>query len=169
MDCTLKKNANSPKCKKAVGEAHFTIIVPKADNSGNKIKPSYFEKEVNKIHRRFGGTTTKPITLGCWQDEKRKELQCETGFAIETFRDFDSDSELKGYNATRRQKQLKNDYAFLRRLAKRFAVDLGQDSIPVIFDNISDVSLNKGMWKKKIEKNKLTGKKIKGDPWKKYI
>ena len=49
------------------------------------------------------------------------------------------------------------------------ANEFGQDSVPVIFDNIADVSLNKGAWKKSIAKNKLTGKKYPSDIWDKEI
>ena len=168
MECNLKKNWNKPSCKKQVGEAHFTIILPKADNSGDKIKPKVFSKYVDKINKNFGGSTTKPKTLGCWVDETRGKLNCEAGLAIETFRDFDSSQEMKKLNSEERKKVLKKDYAFMRRLAKASALELGQDSVPVIFDNITDVSLNKGKWKEKINKKKLTGKKQSSD-WNKEI
>jgi hypothetical protein len=167
-DCKLKKNWGSPSCKKQVGEAHFTIILPKADNSGAKIKPAVFSKYVNKINKNFGGSTTKPKTLGCWVDETRGKLSCESGISIEAFRDFDSNPEMKKLNSEERKNVLKKDYAFMRRLAKASALELGQDSVPVIFDNIVDVSLNKGVWKEKINKKKLTGKKQSSD-WDKEI
>ncbi len=169
INCDLKKNFNNLKCKKAVGEAHFTMILPKADNSGNKIRPIKFNKYLDKINRRFGGSTTKPITLGCWKDENRNKLQCESGFAVETFRDFDSEIELEKLNVPGRRKKLKSDFDFMNKLAKEAATDFGQDSVPVIFDNISDAKLNKGVWKKKIAESKLTGRKVKGDLWKKHI
>ncbi len=121
------------------------------------------------MNRRFGGTTTKPITLGCWRDEKRNNLICEPGLAVESFLDFYSNPKLKKLDAEQRKKKMNNDYKFMQKLAKESANEFGQDSVPVIFDNISDVSLNKGKWKKKIAKSKLTGKKIKGDLWKKHI
>jgi len=169
INCNLKKNKNSNVCKKAVGEAHFTMILPKADNSGNKIKPSQFNKYVDKINNRFGGSTTKPIVLGCWKDEKRNKLQCEPGLAVETFSDFDSSPKLSKLNAIQRKEKLNSDFKFMNKLAKESANEFGQDSVPVIFDNISDATLNKGKWKKEIEKSKLTGKKVKGDLWKKNI
>jgi len=169
INCNLKKNWNNKKCKKAVGEGHFIMILPKADNSGNKIKQTYFNKYIDKVNDRFGGSTTKPITLGCWRDEKRKnKLQCETGFAIETWRDFDT-PQFEKFNVEKRKKQLTSDFKFMNKLAEESAREFGQDSVPVIFDNITDAKLNKGLWKKKIEKSKLTGKKVKGDLWKKYI
>ena len=169
LDCDLKKNFSKPSCKKAVGEAHFTIILPKADNSGTKIKPAVISKYVDKINRNFGGSTTKPKTLGCWVDDTRGKLQCEMGLAIETFRDFDMNPEMKKLNSEERQKVLKKDYAFMRRIARESANEFGQDSVPVIFDNISDVSLNKGKWKESIEKKKLTKKKMPSDLWNKEI
>jgi len=169
INCNLKKNRNSSKCKRKVGEAHFVMILPKSDNSGNKIKPQRFNKYVDKINRNFGGSTTKPQTLGCWKDEKRDKLQCESGFAIETWRDFDINPTLKRKSSEQRKKILEQDYRLMRKLARQSADEFGQDSVPVIFDNISDVSLNKGEWRKKIEKSKLTGKKVKGNLWKKHI
>lgn len=169
VDCDLKKNFSKPSCKRAVGEGHFTIILPKADNSGTKIKPKVFSKYVDKINKNFGGSTTKPKTLGCWVDEKRGKLQCESGVAIESWRDFDANPDMKKLNSNERQNVLKKDYAFMKRLAKESANEFGQDSVPVIFDNIVDVSLNKGKWKKSIAKNKLTGKKMPSDMWNKEI
>ncbi len=169
IDCTLKKNKNLQKCKRSVGEAQFVMILPKADNSGNKIKPKQYNKYVDKINRRFGGSTTKPLTLGCWIDSKRNNLVCEQGLAVETFLDFDSDPKLKKLNSEERKKKMSSDYRFMQKLAREAANDFGQDSVPVTFDNISDVSLNKGKFKKRINKSKLTGKKVNGDLWKKNI
>lgn len=169
VDCNLKKNWNRPVCKKAVGEAHFTMILPKADNSGTKIKPARFQKYVKKINNHFGGSTTKPMTLGCWFDNERRKLNCEAGLAVESFRDFDSDPKMKKLNSEERKKELKKDYAFMRRIARASALEFGQDSVPVIFDNISDVSLNKGKWRQSIEKNKLTNKKMSSNMWNEEI
>jgi len=163
MDCKLKKNWGNDSCKKAVGEAHFTIILPKADNSGNKISPSSFVKHISKINDRFGGSTTKPITLGCWRDEKRNKLQCEAGLAVESWRDFDSDEKMSRLNSYERKRQLEKDFDFMNRVAKDSANEFGQDSVPVIFDNITDAKLNKGRWKQRIDDSKLTGKKVSDD------
>jgi len=160
INCNLRKNANLEVCKKRVGEAHFTIILPKADNSGNKIKPSKYNKYIKKINHRFGGSTTKPVTLGCWKDEERDALVCEEGVAIESFRDFDSNPELKKLDAIERKKKMNQDFKFMNKLAEQSARNFGQDSVPVIYDNIKDAKLNKGEWRKKLVKSKLTGEKI---------
>jgi len=160
INCNLKKNANLEVCKRQVGEAHFTIILPKADNSGNKIRPSKYNKYIKRINTRFGGSTTKPITLGCWMDKERNKLVCEEGVAIESFLDFDSTPELKKLDAIERKKRMNQDFKFMNKLAEQSARDFGQDSVPVIFDNIKDAKLNKGVWKEKLVKEKLTGEKI---------
>ena len=169
INCNLKQNANLEVCKKQIGEAHFTMILPKADNSGNKIKPSRYGKYVDKINNRFGGSTTKPITLGCWKDEERDQLTCESGLAIETWRDFDSTHELKNLNSIERKKKMNQDFKFMNKIAENSAKEFGQDSVPIIFDNIKDVKLNKGEWRQKLVKEKLTGEKVNGDLWDKSI
>ncbi len=169
IDCSLKRNRNKRSCLRKVGEAHFTMILPKADNSGNKIKPSRYKEYIKKINTRFGGSTTKPITLGCWVDEERDKIQCEQGLAIETFLDFDSNPELKKLNSMERKKKMNQDFKFMNKLAEQSANEFGQASVPVIFDNISDAKLNKGMWRKKIEKSKLTGEKIENDSWERHV
>jgi len=169
INCNLKQNANLEVCKKQIGEAHFTMILPKADNSGNKIKPSRYGKYVDKINNRFGGSTTKPITLGCWKDEERDQLTCESGLAIETWRDFDSNPELKKLNSIERKKKMNQDFKFMNKIAENSAKEFGQDSVPIIFDNIKDVKLNKGEWRQKLVKEKLTGEKVNGDLWDKSI
>ena len=102
-------------------------------------------------------------------DEERDKLQCEEGLAIETFRDFDSNPELKKLDAIERKKKMNQDFKFMNKLAEQSAKDFGQDSVPVIFDNIKDAKLNKGKWKEKLVKSKLTGEKIEGDSWERNI
>ena len=169
INCNLKQNAELDVCKKSVGEAHFTIILPKADNSSNKIKPSKYNKYIKKINARFGGSTTKPLTLGCWMDEERNNLSCEEGVAIETWRDFDSNPELEKLNSIERTNKMNQDFKFMNKLAKQSAKDFGQDSVPVIFDNIRDAKLNKGEWRQELAKSKLTGKKIENNLWERNI
>jgi len=171
IDCSLKKNLNNSKCKKAVGEAVFSIIIPKGDNSNNQINKRTISKHIKKISNRFGGTTTRPITLGCWTDDKRGELQCETGLQVYSFVDFDSpyNTALKKLDVIQRKDKLQKDYKFMKRISKEIAKEFGQDSIPVIYDNVKDISFIQGSWKKKLNKKFLTGKKTPKNPFKKYI
>jgi len=170
IDCSLKKNLNNSKCKKAVGEAVFSIIIPKGDNSRNKINHKEYNKTRKEIHKRFGGSTTKPTTLGCYTDKGK--IFCETGLQIQVYRDFDTpyqkNNELKKLNVQQRQKKLKEDYSFMKRQASTLAKSFGQDSIPVIYDNVSDISYLKGQWRNKMKKSR-TGKKLTDKPFKKYV
>jgi len=122
------------------------------------------------IDNRFGGSTTKPTTLGCYTDKGK--IFCETGFQIQVYRDFDTpyqdNNVLKKMNVPERKKQLKQDYAFMKRQASILANSFGQDSIPVVYDNVSDISYLKGQWREKMKKNR-TGKKLTDKPFKKYI
>ena len=170
IDCSSKKNSKKEKCKKQVGEAVFSILVPKADNSRNKINHKEYNKVRKEIHKRFGGSTTKPTTLGCYTDKGK--IYCETGFQIQAYRDFDTpyqkNNELKSLDAQQRQKKLKEDYAFMKRQASILAKSFGQDSVPVIYDNVSDISYLKGQWRNKMRKSRV-GKKVTDKPFRKYI
>ena len=170
INCSIKKNFNKEICKKQVGEGIFSIIIPKADNSRNKIKHSEHKKLMKQIHKNFGGSTTKPTTLGCYSDKGK--LQCETGFKVMGFRDFDTpydDGSLKKKNSQERIKRLKEDYSFMKKIAKKFAILYGQDSIPVIYDNVNDISYIKGKWQESIPKKKVYDKKMPKDPFLEYI
>jgi hypothetical protein len=167
INCDLKGNANKSVCKKEVGEGHFIIVLPKTDNSQRRIKVKNFEKYFNNINGHFGGNTTIPTTMGCWLDKDRNKMQCEGNFSIEVFRDFDQ-PEFKNYDSKKRKEQLEKDNRFLKKTAKEIANEFGQAEVPVVFDNIRDVSMNKGTWKKKID-NKKVGKKVKGNLYKKYL
>lgn len=175
IDCSKRENKDLHTCKKAVGEAHFTVIFPKADNNESRIDPNRFKRYVDAINDEFGGSTTKPITLGCWFDNDRGAMQCESGFAIETFRDFDEKDmqgnfKWKHLDAVQRKQKLNDDFRFLNALSSKAAREFGQDSIPVIFDGINDAKLNKGNWKQEISPDKLTGEKIPSDTlWDEHI
>lgn len=170
IDCSLKKNSKNKKCLKRVGEGVFSIIIPKGDNSRNKINHKEFDKYIKQIHNNFGGSTIKPTTVGCYSDNKK--IFCETGWIIQGFRDFDTpyqkNNKLRKLNVQERQKKLKQDYTFMKKQATQMAKSFGQDSIPVIYDNVSDISYLKGQWRKKM-KQKRVGKKMTRTPFKKYI
>jgi hypothetical protein len=51
---------------------------------------------------------------------------------------------MKKLNVIERKKQLEKDYKFLRKIAKDSAIDFGQESILVQFDNIRDVTFIPG-------------------------
>lgn len=171
INCSRKENFNRKECKKSVGEGVFSIILPKGDNSRNKINTQIHSKYIQMINNHFGGSTTKPVTLGCYKDPERNTPFCEEGLQVMAFRDFDSpyDQKLQKLNLEKRKQKLKDDFDFMQKLAKESAIELGQDSVPVIYDNVADISYMKGLWKKEIDKEKLSGDKISENIWEKYI
>lgn len=171
IDCSLKKNANNPKCKKQVGEGIFSVVIPKADNAGRLIRHSEIKKHVSKLNNHFGGSTTNPTTLGCWNDEERGVLQCETGLKVSSYVDFDSPyaPELQKMDAQERAKKLKEDFNFVKKVAKEIADDFGQDSIPVLFENPKDISFVKGTWEEKMDDNQVQDARAEGHPFDRYI
>lgn len=166
VNCNLKKNKNNAKCKRAVGEGVFSMIIPKADNKRNKIKHDVIKKHINKINGRFGGSTTTPTTLGCWRDEARGgKMQCETGMKVITYRDFEGSK----LDAEERRTKLDSDYKFVKKVAKEMGKELGQDAIAVTYDNVEDVSFVPGEWKANMPKSKVYARKETDMPFKKLI
>ena len=159
INCSLKKNMLKSQCsRKPVGEAMYIMILPKGDNSGRKIKVERYGKYIDKINSRFGGSTIKPIKLGCWKDGKRNKMQCEAGFSVETWRDFDADEKMKRYNSIKRRHQLNSDFSYMKGLAKESAEEFGQAFVPVVYDELNDVTLMKGNWQKKLPNSMIKGK-----------
>ncbi len=114
IDCSLKKNKNNLKCKrllKPLREGEFSIVIPKNDNSGRPIKTKKIQSYINQVNGIFGGSTTIPVTKGCYVENKK--FVCEDGIRITANRDFNgkySKSAFKKMNSTQRQKQLLTDY-----------------------------------------------------------
>ena len=165
INCNLKKNRNTTACKRKVGEGIFSIIIPKADNQNNKIKHSVIKKHINKLNKHFGGSTTTPTTLGCWRDEKRKNMICETGLKVISYRDFEGSK----LDSTERKSKLDSDYKFIKQVAKVMGKELGQDSIATTYDNVRDVSFVPGEWKDKMPKSKVYNRKETDKPFKDFI
>lgn len=163
IDCSLKKNRNNKLCKKkcSIGEGQFSIILPKKDNSGRPIKPKNVQKYIAGVNKIFGGSTTIPITKGCYTEGDK--FFCEEGIQISGVRDFDgkyASSEFKKMGCSQRKKQLENDYKELKKLAEKSAGEFGQDSVMVVYDNIADASFIGDNYKKQLPKNMLGKKKI---------
>ena len=160
INCNLKKNLNNKTCKKAVGEAEFSVVLPKSDNSGNPIKKATLKKYINRMNRVFGGSTTIPTTKGCYFDNKK--FFCENGLKIVGVRDFDSKyaPQLKKLNAVERKKMLKKDYKEVKKIGKDAGNELGQDSVMVVSNFINDATFVPGTFKKEVKKGKRGKKEI---------
>ena len=161
INCNLKRNKNKKECKinyHKVREARFELILPKRDNSQSKIDYKRFNKYTTKINKIFGGSTTHPVTLGCYYDKKFNRPYCEEGFKITAVRDFDgmyTEPKLKNYSDAQKQAELKRDYKRVKQIAKLAGKEFGQESIMVLQDNIHDADYVKGKKRKRLQKNKL--------------
>lgn len=162
MNCNIKKNQNKRQCiaRKNVGEARFSLILPKNDNSGKPIKLKVLNKYIQKVNDVFGGSTTVPTTKGCYVD--KDVLMCENGFEVTAVRDFESkyDKSLRKLNSNQRINRIKKDYSELKKVAKEAGKELGQDSVMVVSDYINDASFISGKWLKGLPKSKLGNKEI---------
>lgn len=155
VNCDLKKNRNKESCKRQAGEARFEILLPKRDNSGRKINVNRYKKYIGNFNNNFGGSTLIPSSLGCWIDKERNKIQCEEGFILTAFRDFDSDPRLKKLNFSQRRRKLDSDFKKVKELARKAGREFGQAEIAVIYDNINNADLVKGKWMEKINDRKI--------------
>jgi len=132
-----------------VEEKEFSILVPKYDNSGRKIKSEIIEKFANKMSKRFGGVSIVPSVLGCWVNKDTGKLECEENIKMTSVRDLDNyKSEiLKG-------EIIREDVKFIKSLSKEIGKELGQSEVLTIEDNV-DASFIKGKRKKELEQEKL--------------
>lgn len=105
-----------------IDDIKYSIIIPKYDNSGRKIKPEVIEKKVRKMARHFGGVTVIPSVLGCWEDEDGK-LVCEENAEIYSIRNFEGDED--------KTKIRLKDLDFVFDLAKEIGEELGQASVMI--------------------------------------
>ena len=84
----------------------FKLILPKNDNSGNRINPETHKHYASELAKRFGGVTIIPDVLGCWINQKGI-LQCEKNMIMVANRDnkvWDSDKK-KLWQPPKRQKK----------------------------------------------------------------
>lgn len=154
IDCSLRKNAKKDSCKKEVGEGSFSITLPKRDNSGQKVSNRLHRGYINRMNRRFNGSTTRPQVLGCFKGSKGR-TQCEENIVIESVRDFDASKEMKRKDAIERMKQLRDDFRFMKSLGKDAGRQFGQESIMVQFDRIQDATFVGGKRKSKLSSDKI--------------
>lgn len=154
LNCVSRENRNIEQCKKEAGEGHFSIILPKRDNSGRKINTIFHESFIEKMNNHFGGSTTRPKVLGCYRDSKNR-MQCEENILVESVRDFDVSSDLSKLDYVQRKVKLREDFEFLKRLGKEAGKKLGQETVMVQFDNVADISFVEGRRKETLSPNKL--------------
>jgi len=130
-----------------INDREYTIIIPKYDNSGNKIATKELKNITKEVSDHFGGATVTPSVLGCWKDEERNVLECEENAVITAIRDSENKSNVSSQNNIDRQ--------FVSELSKRYGDRLGQALITNVRD-IVEVDFVKGKYKEKLPK-KITG------------
>lgn len=105
-----------------IDDIKYSIIIPKYDNSGRKIKPEVIESKVKKMAQHFGGVTVIPSVLGCWEDEDGK-LVCEENAEIYSIRNTEGQED--------KMKIRLHDLDFVFDLAKEIGNELGQASVMI--------------------------------------
>ena len=134
--------------EKEYSEKEYRLILPKLDNSGNKIEVDKIKKYAIDMSTKFGGVTIRPTVLGCYKNGEGK-LQCEENIEIVSDRDLDS------VDFDKRQEQVESDIKFINDLAVRAGKEFGQESIIMLRDAIDDVSFVPGIKKEHLEKDML--------------
>jgi len=129
-----------------INDIKYSLILPKYDNSGNKIKPEVLADKVKRMAEHFGGVTVIPSVLGCWKDEERGELVCEENAEVYAIRNSE-DSE----NITKTRLE---DLDFIYDLAKEVGNDFGQASI-MISNARTEMSFVSGEYKENLKE--MTG------------
>lgn len=147
-------NAKKEACLKAVGEGSYSLTLPKRDNSGQKIDNKLHMRYINRMNKRFGGTTTRPRALGCFINQRGKS-ECEENIVIESVRDFDASKDLQRLDSIERMKKLRDDFRFVKDLGKDAGEQFGQESIMVQFDRIQDATFIGGQRKSKLSSDKI--------------
>lgn len=133
----------------------FKLVLPKRDNRERLIGSESIQKYIDKMNQTFGGTTIHN-TSGCysWQSQEGGEFdgfQCEEGIVIESALDFENKNIYKGFSRLPPKKQVEVGTEILDEkrdivhdLADEAGSEFGQDSILVVEDVVTDVSLKKG-------------------------
>lgn len=110
---------------RVINDMKYSIIIPKYDNSGRKIKTEKIAEKVKKMAKQFGGVTVIPSILGCWENEKGN-LVCEENAEIYSIRDIDGN-----IKPSERQIIINNDLDFILTLGEEIGRDLGQAAVLV--------------------------------------
>ena len=121
----------------------FKLILPKRDNSGNKINAETHKRYASELARRFGGVTIIDDVLGCCINQ-RGILQCEKNIIMVANRDNKVwDSDKKKLILT----SFEDDKQFIGRLSKQAGFELGQFSIFSEGDRNRNVVFKPGLGK----------------------
>ncbi|MCD6467803.1 MAG: hypothetical protein J7L32_00605 [Thermoplasmata archaeon] len=129
---------------KEINDIKYSIIVPKYDNSGRKIRVDKIAEKVKKMARHFGGVTVIPSVLGCWEDDSGK-LVCEENAEIYSIRDIDKNEKPSQISKIRNE-----DTNFIVKLGEEIGKDLGQ-AVVMVSNARTEMSFVSGEYKDSIK------------------
>ena len=99
-----------------MAERTFRMVLPKYDNSGQRISTDVLRDFAREVARRFGGVSVVPQQLGCYVGQDGR-LQCEENVVLEVTRT----------GAT--PEQLEQDRRWFMDLARQAGRKLGQEAV----------------------------------------
>lgn len=123
-----------------INDIKYSIMIPKYDNSGRKIKAEVLEEKVKRMARHFGGVSVIPSVLGCWEDDEGN-LICEENAEVYSIRNYESPEDVS---------KRKKDLEFVIDLAEEIGKELGQASI-MVSNAKSEVVFVSGEYKEQLK------------------
>lgn len=101
------------------------IVIPKFDNSHNKIRKDLYDKYLDELIEYFGGITIIPKINGCWYNDK-STIECDEGFMIIVDRVF-SENDKKNIDLIKKTE--KQDQQKIINITKRIGDEFGQQAM----------------------------------------
>jgi hypothetical protein len=137
----VEDEGENPTPERPIPVTTYRVILPKRDNSGNRIDPKVLEKYALKMAEQFGGVTTTPRVLGCFKGDVG--LECEENMLMEsTVQEEGADSAI----LNRR---------FITRLGAEAGKELGQQCIYEVQRSEVETNCVPGQRKKSLPESKL--------------
>lgn len=127
-----------------INDMKYSVVVPKYDNSGRKIRADKIAEEVKRMARHFGGVTVIPSVLGCWENDDGN-LVCEENAEVYSIRNIDKDSTPQDTAKIR-----KKDTEFIVELGEKIGNDLGQ-AVIMVANARTEMSFVSGEYKDSIK------------------
>jgi len=131
------------------GEREYKIIVPKFDNSDNKISSDELKELATRMAHQFGGITVIPVVIGCWKPEKTEDLVCEENAIFIVYRDMDDTVRRTGLTP---EVITKKDEKFIKELSAEIAKRFGQYEVIEVTNVLRDVERREGVFKEKLSR-----------------
>ncbi|MCJ7816223.1 MAG: hypothetical protein MUP55_00030 [Candidatus Aenigmarchaeota archaeon] len=99
----------------------FAVIIPKVDNSGVPFKRSVLDGYIDRVTRKFYGSTVFPDVRGCFISDEGAKLQCDENMIVVASVSYDNYPKIKEWM---------DDFT------EQVGIELGQQSIYFTSDTI---------------------------------